>query len=378
VTRRTVHVLSDGLGSPNSAALVYPLIVHDKALRERGLSVRMFAEARDGYDDCDLLIVDSKHFSGPTRGQLSFVQDALGRMAEKAKLVWYDTTDSAGWLVGEVLPLARRYIKNQILRDRSAYTRPMYGRRVYTDFYYRTAGVVDDQAEDAPAVTDTRLLARLRLGWNSGLADYSRWGPLRMQLYRRTGIAGMLSRHRAVTPASRERRVALSCRMGTSYARATVAYQRQQIRERLSARCDSGKLRRGAYFDELRNSRLVISPFGLGEITLKDFEVFMTGGLLVKPDMSHLETWPDFFRRDGMMAAFAWDLSDLDAVVDRHLADPARSAAIAADGQANYLRHVSDGGASILFADRLVALVADAVEDSADDINKRAGEAAAS
>jgi hypothetical protein len=166
--------------------------------------------------------------------------------------------------------------------------------------------------------------------------------------------------------------------MGTSYARATVAYQRQKIRERLGARCDSGKLRRGAYFNELRNSRLVVSPFGLGEITLKDFEVFMTGGQLLKPDMSHLDTWPDFFRRDETMAAFAWDFSDFDAVIDRHLADPARSAAIAASGQANYLRHVSDGEASILFADHLVALVADAVNDSAGDINKRAGKAVAS
>ena len=33
-------------------------------------------------------------------------------------------------------------------------------------------------------------------------------------------------------------------------------------------------------------SKIVISPFGWGEITLKDFETFLTQGLLIKP-----KTW---------------------------------------------------------------------------------------
>ena len=40
-----------------------------------------------------------------------------------------------------------------------------------------------------------------------------------------------------------------------------------------------------------------MSPFGLGEITLKDFEVF-SGSLLMKPNMDHMLTWPNFYTKD--------------------------------------------------------------------------------
>lgn len=361
---RTVHVLSDGFRSPNSMAMAYPLLVHVAALRERDIVVRLFDTADSGYDDCDLLIVDSKHFSGPQRGQLAFVQDALSRMSA-VPLVWYDTTDSAGWMVGGVLPLVRRYFKSQLLRDRSAYTRPMYGRRAYTDYYHRTAGVVDAWPEVEPAIQEPHLLGRLRLAWNSGLADYSRWGPLRTQVCGRLGLRALLSRRPGYTPADRPRPVRVSCRMGIAYARETVAHQRLLIKERLGARVPSGKLGRSAYYAELRDSRLVVSAFGLGEITLKDFEVFLAGALLVKPDMSHLETWPDLYRTGETMISFAWDLSDLDAVIDGCLSEPVRAAEIAAAGQAAYLRHVSGEGVARLFADRFTAMVEEALASPA-------------
>ena len=341
--------------------MVYPLLVHAVALGERGIKVRMFDAEMPGYGDCDLLVVDSKYFSGPVRGQLAFVQDALGRMGRSVPLAWYDTTDSAGWLVSGVFPLVRRYFKNQMLRDVRAYTRPLYGRRAYTDFYHRSVGVVDKEPEQNAAIDDVRLLDRLRLGWNSGLADYSRWGPLRTRLYARTRISALLARDRSGTPADRRRTMPMSCRMGLHYARDTVAYQRRQIAQRLKV--ESGKLGRGAYFSELRNSRLVISAFGLGEITLKDFEVFLTGGLLVKPDMSHLATWPDLYRTSETIATFSWDLSDLEAVIDQHLSAPDRAVEIAAAGQAVYLKHVSGDEASRLFADRFASLVQDTLAD---------------
>jgi hypothetical protein len=313
--------------------------------------VRIFARPERDYADCDLLIVDSKHFSGSERGQLTFVQDALQGFAAKVPLAWYDSTDSAGWLVGGVVPLVRRYFKNQLLRDRSAYTRPMYGRRAYTDYYHRVAGVTDTKPEDAPALSNAGLLDRIRVGWNSGLADYTRWGPLRTESYWRF--------RRQITPASAPRSIQLSCRMGITYDRATVAYQRRQLAARLGNRLMTGKLGRGAYFAELQNSRVVVSPFGLGEITLKDFEVFLTGGLLLKPDMTHLETWPDFYRRDETTAAFAWDLSDFDVVVDQYLTNPKRVIEVAQAGQKRYLKHVAGDDAATLFAERFAALLED-------------------
>lgn len=360
MSTRRVHILSDGFRAPNARALLYPLIMHRRALAEAGISVRAFDRTDSKLAECDVLLVDSKHFHGPVRGQLAFVQDTLAELGSSGvALAWYDSTDSAGWLVGGVLPLVRRYFKSQLLRDRDAYLRPMYARRAYADFYHRHDGVSDDQPDDAPQVDDPALLARIRLGWNSGMADYSRFGPARMALYGRLPISCLLGRPRAARAANAPRRVPLSCRMGIAYARNSVAHQRRLIRDRLAQQIRSDKLGRGGYFDELKSSRAVLSPFGLGEITLKDFEVFLTGGLLVKPDMLHLETWPDVYRDGETMRAFRWDLDDLEDVLAQIEDDPLSASAIAARGQEEYLRLVSGPEAGHHFATRFADMVED-------------------
>jgi hypothetical protein len=179
------------------------------------------------------------------------------------------------------------------------------------------------------------------------MAAYGRL-PLRMLL----GFPG------PVTPSGAQRPRDVSCRFGVAYPRATVAYQRAQIRERLAARMDTSKLSRRAYFRELAASKAVVSPFGFGEITLKDFEVFLTGGLLIKPDMSHLETWPDLFRGGETMLAHRWDLADFEAVIAGALDRHAALIAVADAGQAHYIRHLSGPDAPRLFCEQFSRLVA--------------------
>jgi hypothetical protein len=105
-------------------------------------------------------------------------------------------------------------------------------------------------------------------------------------------------------------------------------------------------LQRRAYFAELMRSWAVLSPFGLGEITLKDFEVFLTGGLLVKPSVGHIETWPDFFQEGETMVSFEWDLSDLGDVLDRIETDRSRHLPLAIEGQRRYRKATVDPGAA--------------------------------
>ena len=68
-------------------------------------------------------------------------------------------------------------------------------------------------------------------------------------------------------------------------------------------------------------TKVVISAFGLGEITLKDFETFLTGGMLMKPDMSHMETWPNFYENNITYVPFRWDFKDLHDVIESILGD---------------------------------------------------------
>ena len=46
------------------------------------------------------------------------------------------------------------------------------------------------------------------------------------------------------------------------------------------------------------SSKLSKSPFGWGDICIRDFETFICHSCLVKPDMSLIETWPNYYIKD--------------------------------------------------------------------------------
>lgn len=83
----------------------------------------------------------------------------------------------------------------------------------------------------------------------------------------------------------------------------------------------SGRIPKSAFLTELRHSKLCWSPFGYGELCWRDLEAFMTGAVLVKPNMGHLLTMPDLYRPGETYLSVKWDFSDLEEVVRGALAD---------------------------------------------------------
>jgi hypothetical protein len=287
--------------------------------------------------DCDVLVVDSKFH----RDRWKFGADAVVAEFEALKqtvprLVYFDTTDSTGCLQTELLPVVHVYCKNQLLRDRKEYMRPHYGQRIYADYYHRTDGVEDAAPLYSNAVEEAGHLSKLRVGWNSGLANYSALGPCWTSVYRRLPLRPMLRFSRAFVVSDERRPLPLQSRFGVGQGRESVTHQRRRIAEHFAGRIPTDKLRRSAYFSESQQCWAVLSPFGLGEITLKDFEVLLTGGLLVKPSLDHMETWPDCFQDGQSMVSFAWDLSNLDDVLKRIEEDRHRYLPLAVEGQERY------------------------------------------
>ena len=73
------------------------------------------------------------------------------------------------------------------------------------------------------------------------------------------------------------------------------------------------------FITELFDSKLCLSPFGYGEVCWRDFEAIFTGSLLLKPDMSHINCYPDIFHSYETYVPLNWDLSDLNEKVDYYL-----------------------------------------------------------
>jgi hypothetical protein len=95
--------------------------------------------------------------------------------------------------------------------------------------------------------------------------------------------------------------------------RPSIACQRKLILSRIEGdrRFLTGETSQRRYNRELLDSRIVLSPFGWGELCVRDFEAVRAGALLLKPDMDHLETWPDIFIKGETYASFSWDGEDL-------------------------------------------------------------------
>ncbi|MBU0556055.1 MAG: glycosyltransferase [Alphaproteobacteria bacterium] len=90
-----------------------------------------------------------------------------------------------------------------------------------------------------------------------------------------------------------------------------------------------GRVDRKAFMAELKQSQLCFSPFGFGEICWRDLEAVLTGAVLVKPDMGHLETFCDIYRAGETYVPVRWDLADLEQTVADLLNSPDACRAIA-------------------------------------------------
>ena len=348
-----IHILTPGFTTPNGRAFLFPLITHRRALADAGIEVRLFGGDSPELTDCDRLLVDRKFHEPLWPTAEREILDGFARWAEKTPTIFVDTSDSAGWLHVKLLPIVHAYAKAQLLHDRTAYLAPHYGYRAFADFYHRSFGVADTEPACSDPVPEPVLLDKLRVSWNSGLADYSEFGPHRMALYGRLPWSALLRFPNPRSAPDAKRPNTVSCRFGANYARASVAAQRVMIREHMADRMSVDKVSRRRYFAELRRSQVVVSPFGWGEITLKDFEVFLTGGLLFKPDMAGIDTWPDLFVDNGTYIAHRWDLDDFDVRLDAILSDVPRRMEIAAAGQETYMRRLNGSDAARLFIERL-------------------------
>mgnify|MGYP007027271351 CR=1 FL=1 len=180
----TVHILTPGFVAGNGEGFLFPIIYHTKALREAGIRYRIYESVEPALTDCDVLIVDSKFYVSAWPGGSAPILEEVDHLRRQAGgLIWFDTSDSTGTLQTAVFPLVDRYYKNLVLKDRSLYKKAMYGMRIFTDFYNRAFGVVDEQPKFSEPVNDSDL-AKLNVGWNPGLADYSVWAPMRSKLFR--------------------------------------------------------------------------------------------------------------------------------------------------------------------------------------------------
>ena len=97
----------------------------------------------------------------------------------------------------------------------------------------------------------------------------------------------------------------------------------------------------------MRETKIMPSPFGWGEIGVRDYEAFINGSLLLKPNMDHMLTWPNIFIKNKTYIPFEWDYSDLESNILKYLKNDQERIDIAREGQKNYFESINNRGQSI-------------------------------
>lgn len=195
------------------------------------------------------------------------------------------------------------YLKKQVLRDRSAYGQTTLGDTNLTDYYARRFGL--DYPPKQFAIPET-FWDKLHVGTHFAFSDH---------------MLPMFSRDfpdRADRIIDVHARIAVKGTEWYTQMRQEALDKTLALEDRLRVVC-RGRVSRNAYFAELFKAKLCFSPFGYGEVCWRDFEAMFTGSLLLKPDMSHLDCYPEVFLPNLTYIPLAWDLSDIEEKVDYYL-----------------------------------------------------------
>lgn len=257
------------------------------------------------------------------------------------KIVWLDTTDSAGTLWKGAFPFVDLYFKKQIQIDLSQYMKKMWGGRLYTQYYYENKYIDGEEFnEDDNAVLTPQELEKIRVSWNVGLGE----------LFEEKEIS-VNNPYKIFTPKfvspDTDRKYDVQYKGTLEYS--MCGYQRLKSTELVSksnlVHPDLFKIvPYNEYLREISESKAVISPFGWGEICTRDFEAFLQGAVLIKPDMSHLLTFPNWYTEYQTYIPHKWDFSDfIEVITKTKESDAYKGVAQNAQDRFNYYRNMKEG-----------------------------------
>jgi hypothetical protein len=234
----------------------------------------------------------------------------IGRIREdcpETRLVYLDwfapTHIPQPWLV-ETTDL---YIKKHVLSDRRRYEEGFHDTNLVE---YEAVWDGSLLPEKEQGISIETLKEKLFVGWNFATAP----GLVR-QLNKPTGDIA-------------DRSINVHCRIGAD--RPDKPWYKHMRRRSLAAAqsLDIGKCIATSesvpykrFWRELCDSRLCFSPFGFGEVCWRDFEAIAAGAVLIKPDMSHIETYPNIYKAYETYIPVRWDFSDLGEQCQRYLND---------------------------------------------------------
>lgn len=341
--------------------LLTPIRINKKKLLELGYDVKIFYNVNREVLSCDILALASKTIlkslqekkavcleSGPT---ISFLKKSRQYCN---KIIWFDTSDSTSVTHFELLPFIDLYLKKQIFKDKSMYQNEFYGGRIFSEFYNKKFSIKDETPYKQFYPLHDEFFDRVHLSWNIGLGDMYRAFTKKSNIRRLFGDYFKVSYKIPTVSPKISKNTDIFLRTTANLGRNSVSFHRQEMVRRLSNFIDIRKSMIGSINGErlstrrfrakLTDTKILPSPFGWGELGVRDYEAFIYGALLLKPNMDHMLTWPNIFINGETFCSIDWNFDQMEDKIDDLLSNDSKRIEIATNGQKAYLDTISKDG----------------------------------
>jgi len=239
-----------------------------------------------------------------SKDRLLFVFKKISSENPSAKIIFLDSYAPLDLRFAELTnPLIDVYVKKQLLRDRTQYGLSTIGDTNLANYYAKLYSL-----DLAPTTFNipNGFLDKLVLG--SGFDASERILPVV---------------NRSFTLPKHKRSIDLHARLGGAgegWYGEMRTHANRAVQELSGVTMLTGaNIDHHRYIQEMKNSKICFSPFGFGEVCWRDYEAMMCGALLIKPDMSHVETHPHIFQPFKTYVPIEWDFSDLKDKVHYYL-----------------------------------------------------------
>jgi len=272
---------------------------------------------------------------------IDFIQKTIVDLKNRFENIYYlDDSAGADSTHFEFISDLDGYFKAKILNDYSYFKQETYGRQVFSDYYHKVFGVDDKVISVRKPIHNSKELKKLHLAFNLGYGMYPKPSP--KSIKRATGyLFARINNFQLMKPLFKlaheniigklsesidykKKNLLVSSRFRFESYPNSIGYQRKLFNDIINGNENftTGIISPTNYIQELKKVLITLSPFGYGEVCVRDFEAILNGSLLLKPDMSHISTWPDIYIPNETYIPLKWDGSDLLDKVDNILSNP--------------------------------------------------------
>ena len=284
----------------------------------------------------DLLILVRRYHDGKKSDE--HIKKELSVLKKNfTKVIYFDDSAATSVILFNIFEYIDEYWKRSIFKNLELYEKKFYGGHLFSNYYHTKYNIDDGNESFLNQVSYGADLKKLKVAWNIGIGAFpiARNNILNREYSKVRRLITGLSVMPSITPVRfaislymnamrrelegdidlKYKKEKVSSRFESHMYRNSIGYQRLLMKERIKDKNFflTGKVDRWSFTQESFSVRGMLSPFGWGEVCYRDFEAAIGGAVLIKPNMSHVETWPNIFNNKSYKS-LSWDLNELDSL----------------------------------------------------------------